>query len=77
MIPAAIRCPCCGDIEGFVPDGAQLTACGITASRRWWCECGTEVDGRGRYVGPSDVCAHLRALGMLPAEGSIGGEAGQ
>lgn len=57
-----------GELSALVTGTSRVTACGITAGRVWWCECGLRTDGTGAYVSPAAVCAHLRALGTAPAE---------
>ena len=61
----------CRDEQGLtalVSGGDAITACGITPEGVWWCECGTKVDGAERYVGPGDVCGHLRIVGNAPTK---------
>ena len=59
----------CGAITALVTDDDDaVTACGITCNRIWWCECGTHVIAAVHgYVGPADVCEHLRICGRTPA----------
>lgn len=58
----------CGAVTALVADYDVVTACGITCDRFWWCECGTRVSASVHgYVGPADVCEHLRTCGRTPA----------
>lgn len=66
-LTAVYRHPC-GAVTALVTDVDVTTACGITCERLWWCECGTQIDGTGRYVGVAGVCGHLRVLGMAEAK---------
>lgn len=67
ILVAVYRQPCSG-VTAIVNDIDVTTACGITCDQTWWCECGMRIDGADRYVGPADVCAHLRVFGKAPAE---------
>lgn len=59
-------------VTGIVDDGDRDFACGISPVC-WWCECGFHADrAGGLYVGPSDVCIHLWALGSVKAGGQPG-----
>jgi hypothetical protein len=66
-LTAIYRHPC-GAVTALITDIDVTTACGITRDRIWWCECGPWIDGAGRYVGPADVCQHLRVFGMAKRE---------
>jgi hypothetical protein len=49
---------------GLVVDAQRIFA-GTIERGHWRCECGLDIR-RESYIGPPDVCRHLRAIGNLP-----------
>jgi hypothetical protein len=73
----AVNAPVCvvvtdrteNETTGLTNDNGRPIVCKMTV-HHWSCECGCDIR-KTSYIGPRDVCEHLRALDNTPVDKEV------